>query len=578
MEEKQFMATLNTRIIIRNDATGEWKKVENDIVLLKGEMGIEFPDEGTPKIKIGDGTTTWANLGYATMTPDEIDSLIISSITSKLGEIPTDSDGKAVAKDIISYIQLKTDGIATDENLTLLSNRVTELEKIDHTHDNQDELDKINEGDVAKWNAATDKINNLEIPTGSTVYQGTSLDNITTDNNITKEDLNNGDFAIIKSVINGDKVSRTAYVWDSSIEVKVTDESGAVTTSYGDWVAFDGNYSAANVYIPEAIELAGNYGTYNNNTVKITKIGNKSIGDTFAAGTSLQDILKGILSQTLQPTKSDPSISISVSGSDGSIEAGTTYTKPTATLTVNSGSYTYGYKDANGNKQSGTGVTFPTAKIAFGTDDTTTATDKYETSTNLSNGGTVSIAATKYSNGTETAIYTDDIATYSFSGNASHTAGEKAIDNLGGVSVPLIQIAEKTKITATDVTASFRGYRKMFCGCTSATLDSATIRSLSLKSVKAAKGTFEVTAPEGATQIVLALPTKSVGKKYTMTKAEMYTSNWEDYTSLFSGASAISVADSRGNNGYQNYNVYTYSFAKLKADTRFQFTIAEANA
>lgn len=135
-----------------------------------------------------------------------------------------------------------------------------------------------------------------------------------------------------------------------------------------------------------------------------------------------------------------------------------------------------------------------------------------------------------------------------------------------------------TKMTFSPA-ATVTGYRKMFCGCTNETLDSATIRGLSLKSAKAAKGAFEVTAPVGATQIVLALPTKSVGKKYTMTKAEMYTSNWEDYTSLFSSAQTIQVADVRGGeNGLQDYNVYTYSFAALKAATRFQFTVAEANA
>jgi hypothetical protein len=186
--------------------------------------------------------------------------------------------------------------------------------------------------------------------------------------------------------------------------------------------------------------------------------------------------------------------------------------------------------------------------------------------------------ATKYAAGDTTAYYTDSSVSYTFSGMAHNEAGNVAKDNLGGDSNPVVQIGAGD-LTVTDKTVSFRGYRKMFCGCTSATLNSATIRGLSLKSVKAVKGAFEVTAPEGATQIVLALPTKSVGKKYTMSKAEMYTSNWEDYTSLFSSAQTIQVADKRGGeNGLQNYNVYTYNFAALKANTRFQFTVAEANA
>lgn len=387
-----------------------------------------------------------------------------------------------------------------------------------------------------------------------------------------------GDIGIVKAPLytGANEYTYTAYVWTYLGK----DEDGE-TDKYA-WAAMDGNYSAENVFIPTDIELAGDFGSYKDSrgdTVKVTQIGNKKIGDTFAAGTSIHDLFKGILSQTIQPTKINPSISISASGSDGNKEVGDTYTKPTATLTVDGGSYTYGYKDAAGEKQSGTGVTFPTAKIAVGADDTITTENQYATASDLASGGTVAIAASTYAKDAQTALFTDSTVNYTFSGNASHTEGAQAIDNLGGVSNPLVQIAANDKITATDKTVGFRGYRKMFCGCTSAELNSATIRNLALKSAKAAKGTFEVTAPTGATQIVLALPTKSMSKKYTMTKAEMYTSNWEDYTSLFSAAQTIQVADMRGGeNGLQNYNVYTYSFAALKADTRFQFTVAEANA
>ena len=403
-------------------------------------------------------------------------------------------------------------------------------------------------------------------------------DALATDDNVKKIV---GDICIVKATVAGDKYSYTSYVW--------SEVAGENNTNTYAWAAMDGNYSAENVFTSQEIELAGNYGSFKDSrgdTVTVTQIGNKKIGDKFAAGTSLQDIFKGILTQTIQPTKTNPSITITAPGDDGGKETGVTYTKPTGTLTVNAGSYTYGYKDASGNKQSGTGVTFTTAKVAFGADDTITTEGQYSTASNLANGGTVTIPASSYDKDATTAIYTDNTVSYTFSGNASHTAGEVAIDNLGGASDPVVQIAANNKITATDKVVSYRGFRRMFCGCTADALNSSTIRSLNLKNestnvkgVKAAKGTFEVTAPEGATQIVLALPTKSVGKKYTMTKAEMYTSNWEDYTSLFSGAQTIQVADYRGGeNGLQNYNVYTYSFAALKANTRFQFTVAEANA
>ena len=60
------MAQLNTRLVLRNDITSNYESVKDDLVLLKGEIGIEFnPDlSGKVKMKVGDGTSTWAELGY----------------------------------------------------------------------------------------------------------------------------------------------------------------------------------------------------------------------------------------------------------------------------------------------------------------------------------------------------------------------------------------------------------------------------------------------------------------------------------------------------------------------------------
>lgn len=71
--------TLNTRIILCNDTTVNWGTSEK--VLLKGELGIELTD-GTPKVKIGDGTSKYAALPYITMTPKEISDAISSAISA----------------------------------------------------------------------------------------------------------------------------------------------------------------------------------------------------------------------------------------------------------------------------------------------------------------------------------------------------------------------------------------------------------------------------------------------------------------------------------------------------------------
>ena len=72
--------TLKTRIVLCNDTSVNWGS--SDKVLLKGEMAIEIPESGAPKIKFGDGTNTFAKLQYATMTPDEIAEAISTAVSS----------------------------------------------------------------------------------------------------------------------------------------------------------------------------------------------------------------------------------------------------------------------------------------------------------------------------------------------------------------------------------------------------------------------------------------------------------------------------------------------------------------
>lgn len=72
--------TLNTRIVLCNDTTVNWGSSSK--IMLKGEMGIEFLDDGSTKIKYGDGVNVWSDLPYATMTPAEITTAINNAITA----------------------------------------------------------------------------------------------------------------------------------------------------------------------------------------------------------------------------------------------------------------------------------------------------------------------------------------------------------------------------------------------------------------------------------------------------------------------------------------------------------------
>lgn len=57
------MTELKTRIVLCNDVTTNWL-TNSGKILLKGEVGVEFLDNGKVKIKIGDGVKTWEQLDY----------------------------------------------------------------------------------------------------------------------------------------------------------------------------------------------------------------------------------------------------------------------------------------------------------------------------------------------------------------------------------------------------------------------------------------------------------------------------------------------------------------------------------
>lgn len=129
--------TLNTRIALKSDTTDNWAK--STLVLLKGEQAIEITESGAYKIKIGDGVKTFAELPYATMTPEEISALIgdgsVQSVTLasgtnngtlKLTVDGTTTDNIAV-KGLGSAAYTNTSAYATAAQGTLATNAVRKV-------------------------------------------------------------------------------------------------------------------------------------------------------------------------------------------------------------------------------------------------------------------------------------------------------------------------------------------------------------------------------------------------------------------------------------------------------------------
>lgn len=346
--------------------------------------------------------------------------------------------------------------------------------------------------------------------------------------------LSGGDIAVVKETFAPGKVQYTAYVYDEAA---------------GTWKAMDGNYSADNVYTAEDLTLAGNF----------TTVGNYEKGDVIAAGTSLQDVLSGMLQQELYPTANDkPNASISASGGSG--EVGSSYTLPTATLTIDDvGSYEYGDK--------ATGITFAIESVELKQGSNSKKNDAV-----MSKGSTLKLQATD----TDT-LYTDSAKSYTFTATASYEQSPKIpVTNLGNPYEAARIPAGSVSIN--DKTVTFSGYRYAFAGgTTAATLDSATVRAMSAKksskaSMDSQSEALEFTAAQGATKVFFAYPATWTGTPYF----EMFGLAWAENTDIVAKDN-IQVADARGTvdgalQGAVDYKLYCWELdTPLQAEsTKFR--------
>lgn len=323
-----------------------------------------------------------------------------------------------------------------------------------------------------------------------------------------------GDMVIVKYQFVTGKYQHTAYVYDGTV-----------------WAAMDGNYNAANVFTPEDIQVT-------------TAVGELAANTVVDAGTNFADLLVKILSQSKDPTKTNPSItafSVTNNGSGTSFEAGTTVT-PKWASTFSAGNYTYksSVSDTDIIPVSGTGVTAESWSITKDGTEIGTTED-----------------------GTGTSFILGD-STVNFKAVVNYSAGNYALTNLNKMPDVEVRIAEGSA----EKTASITSYRKMFAGGTTASeINSTLIRELGA-SAKATTSAFEFKANVGDTKLVFAYPTSLTAKEPTF---EYFTMAWES-VSGFTKLGTVQVADVRGGeNGLKDYTVYTYSpAAAYAAETKYR--------
>lgn len=262
-----------------------------------------------------------------------------------------------------------------------------------------------------------------------------------------------------------DKVEYSAYIYRTD---------GGSYSSAG-WQACDGNVDASKVILTSDIMMAGNY----------DKVGNMDKGSTTAsqnwetAGKSVAEALQEIFTKKLQPTVTNPAVTLTLTNASQTIEVGSTSSVPTYSASLSAGSYTYG---------PATGVTAQSWSVSDGTNTYTT-----------NSGNLPTIKAT------------DASQSYTVTATATHNAGATPKDNVGGTAT-VAGIAAGEKSASKTVTVA--GYRKWFYRIDTdgtGTIDSAFIRGGVNGGNCETATEKQFTTGAGAVRIVVAIPKKTSG-------------------------------------------------------------------
>lgn len=260
----------------------------------------------------------------------------------------------------------------------------------------------------------------------------------------TIESPKDGDTAIIKRVISGDKFSYTAYVYD------------------GAWKAMDGNYNAENVYFADNLTYTAPIG--------VLTVPSSGSGTIASSGKNVKDVLASILAKEKNPSITQPSASMD-SSNIGAYEAGTNVTI-NYSISTNPGSYTYG---------PATGVTFSGHKATFNNETVTGAS------------------------GTFTSVQVTDSTNLSISGSVDYSDGAIPVTNLGNnYTSGQIKAGSKTlsKGTLTGYRNWFYGYK-----AGGATIDVSALDSAKIRALKAQNGSFPATlSTNKMQQMFFAIP------------------------------------------------------------------------
>ena len=343
-----------------------------------------------------------------------------------------------------------------------------------------------------------------DLATAPAIFQGSSLEEATSGQQPKK-----GDLAVVSKVINGEKVEKTAYHYDGE-----------------NWVAFDGNYSAENVYWPDDL-------------ITTVAVGNIALNNGQAtvpvAGKNLVEWWNAIFLKEKNPTITQPSVSVSMPQAKA-YEVGTTVT-PSFSATLNPGNYQYG---------PATGITASSWAISD------TADHSADTNT-----------------GSFDAFQVEDGTNYRITAVAQYGDGAIPKTNTGN-DYASGQIKAGSK---TGNSGYITGFRAGFYGVLSTkdgAIDSALVRSLGNKTsaAPAQNNTWSINLTAGTQRVVFAYPATlrdvSSVKDVNGMNAEIKTA-FTKYDVDVEGAEGYTAA---------SYKVYVYDLAEaITTPNTFTVTI-----
>ena len=275
-----------------------------------------------------------------------------------------------------------------------------------------------------------------------------------------------GDIAVVKANIGTgtDKYSMTAYMCSPDAEGNLV------------WQALDGNYDASNVYFDSDLTYTASVGAL--------KLGSGKNSDTYAAkGKSLEEVLKRIMAETIAPTISQPSYSMSASyNADNGTEVGSKITSLTWNGTFTDGSYSYGRsstEDGGAGNVSTTKGAGCSATYSMECDQAGTSNDKAKVD------GTYTLKTPFQITGTTEATV-GKITTHCTISNAAYWP----INNINEV----VDGKISGKTVDKESTVKVTGYRGWFCGWkngTNALADPTAITSDQVRALTKKNGSWE---------------------------------------------------------------------------------------